>query len=72
MHKLGRSPSPLGDFLVRVTGNEGRATSIALLASHPMSEDRLALMSKDLGVNTGPEILSAAEWRALKGICAAR
>jgi hypothetical protein len=37
-----------------------------------MSEDRLALMSKDLGVNTGPEILSAAEWRALKGICAAR
>lgn len=71
MHKLGRSPKPLGTLLVRVTGNEAN-NSIALLASHPMSEDRLALMSKDLGVNTGPDILSAAEWRALKGICAAR
>jgi Zn-dependent protease with chaperone function len=71
MHKLGRSPKPLGTLLVRVTGKEAE-NSIALLASHPMSEDRLALMSKDLGVNTGPEILSAAEWRALKGICATR
>jgi Zn-dependent protease with chaperone function len=71
MHKLGRSPKPLGALLVRVTGNEA-SNSIALLASHPMSEDRLALMSRDLGVNTGPEILSAAEWRALKGICATR
>ena len=61
----------MGTLLVRITGKEADK-SITLLASHPMSEDRLALMSKDLGVNTGPEILSAAEWRALKGICAAR
>jgi Zn-dependent protease with chaperone function len=71
MHKLGRSPKPLGALLVRVTGKEENK-SMTLLASHPMSEDRLALMSKDLGVNTGPEILTAAEWRALKGICATR
>jgi len=43
--KLGRSPKPLGDLLLRVTGTEANK-SISLLASHPMSEDRLALMSK--------------------------
>lgn len=69
MHKLGRSPKPLGTLLVRVTGKES-GKNITLLDSHPMSEDRLAVMSRDNGVNTGPEILTAAEWRALKGICA--
>ena len=71
MHKLGRSPKPMGTLLVRVTGNEA-TKSATLLSSHPMSEERLALMSQDLGVNTGPEILSDAEWRALKGICTTR
>jgi hypothetical protein len=36
-----------------------------------MSEERLATMSKDTPAS-GPEILSAAEWKALKGICATR
>jgi Zn-dependent protease with chaperone function len=70
MRKLGRSPKPLGDLLLRVTGSEANK-SISLLASHPMSEERLALMSKEPAAS-GPEILSAAEWRALKGICATR
>ena len=67
MRKLGRSPKPLGDLLVRVTGTEANK-SISLLASHPMSEDRLALMSKE-AAGSGPENLSPAKWRALKGIC---
>jgi Zn-dependent protease with chaperone function len=71
MRKLGRSPKGLGDLLVRVTGTEA-GKSISLLSSHPLSEDRLALMSKDIGAANGPEILSAAEWEALKNICGAK
>jgi Zn-dependent protease with chaperone function len=71
MRKLGRSPKPLGDLLLRVTGTEA-GKSITLLSSHPMSEERLATMSKETQANSGPEILSAAEWRALKGICGGR
>jgi Zn-dependent protease with chaperone function len=71
MRKLGRSPKPLGDLLVRVTGTEA-GKSVTLLSSHPMSEERLATMSRETQANSGPEILSAAEWKALKGICAAR
>jgi Zn-dependent protease with chaperone function len=69
MHKLGRSPKGLGELLVRVTGKNGVANSLTLLSSHPLSDDRLGLMSKDGGVSEGPELLSAAEWKALKGIC---
>jgi Zn-dependent protease with chaperone function len=69
MHKLGRSPKPMGSLLVRVTGKEADK-SLSLFASHPFSEDRLARMSEDNGVNSGPPLLSAAEWKALKGICA--
>ena len=71
MHKLKRSPKPLGEILVRVTGTEGNS-SMTLLSSHPLSEDRLALMSKDAGQAGGPELLSAAEWKALKNICSTR
>lgn len=71
MRKLGRSPKPLGDLLVRVTGTEA-GKSATLLSSHPMSEERLATMSKETQDNSGPEILSAAEWKALKGICGGR
>jgi hypothetical protein len=68
MHKLKRSPKPLGEILVRVTGTEANS-SMTLLSSHPLSEDRLALMSKDEGQASGPELLSATEWKALKNIC---
>src|SRR5882762_7708342 len=71
MRRLGRSPKPLGDLLVRVTGTES-GKSVTLLSSHPMSEERLATMSKETPANSGPEILSATEWKALKGICATR
>lgn len=69
MHKLGRSPKPMGTLLVRVTGKEADK-SLSLFASHPFSEDRLARMSEDGGANAGAPLLTAAEWKALKGICA--
>jgi predicted Zn-dependent protease len=68
MHKLGRSPRPMGEFLVRVTGGKGKQTA-TILDSHPLSEDRLAHMKEADRPNIGPDILSAAEWRALKDIC---
>ncbi|AMN42560.1 M48 family metallopeptidase [Rhodoplanes sp. Z2-YC6860] len=68
MHKLGRSPQPMGEFLLRITG-EQRNSAIAMFASHPLSEDRLETMKKANRPNTGPAILSDAQWRALKNIC---
>jgi Zn-dependent protease with chaperone function len=68
MHALGRSPAPMGDLLFRVTGAQGSRT-IGILASHPLTEDRRALMRREDRPATGPEILSADEWHALKTIC---
>jgi Zn-dependent protease with chaperone function len=68
MHKLGRSPKPLGEFLFRITGKSGgRVTGI--LASHPMTEDRREMTRRADRPNTGPELLTADEWRALKAVC---
>jgi predicted Zn-dependent protease len=71
MHALGRSPQPMGEFLVRVTGGKGKQTA-TIIDSHPLSEDRLARMKEADRPVTGPDILSAAEWRALKDICKTR
>jgi Zn-dependent protease with chaperone function len=68
MHKLGRSPQPMGEFLLRITG-EQRKSPMSIFASHPLSEDRLETMKKANRPNTGPAILSDAQWRALKNIC---
>jgi Zn-dependent protease with chaperone function len=68
MHALGRSPAPMGELLFRVTGAQGGNT-IGILASHPLTEERRELMRREDRPATGPEILSAAEWRALKNVC---
>ena len=68
MHTLGRSPAPLGEILFRITGAQGSRV-IGILASHPLTEDRRALMRREDRAPTGPEILSTAEWQALKSIC---
>ena len=68
LHKLGRSPMPLGLFLQRMTaGHESEA--LAVLASHPLSKDRLAEMTRDDLPQTGPAMLDSHEWQALKTIC---
>jgi len=70
MQKLGRSPLPMAELLFRITG-EGKLESkaVTIISSHPLTEDRLALMRKLDRPNTGPELLSATEWQALKAIC---
>ena len=71
MRKLGRSPKPMGEFLLRVTGTQASKSS-SILATHPMTEDRLAAASKEDRPPTGEPILTAAEWDALKNICKAK
>lgn len=68
MGKLGRSPKPLGDLLMRITGPQ-TDNPLAIFASHPLSADRLAMLEKNQVTVTGQELLTPAEWRALKAIC---
>ncbi len=68
MHRLGRSPRPMGELLLRVTGNE-KDKNFSFLSNHPFTEDRLALMRKEDRPPTAPPILSDEEWMALRSIC---
>jgi Zn-dependent protease with chaperone function len=68
MRGLGRSPVPLGQFLIRLTGAE-KGGAIGLLASHPLSQDRLAALQASDAPATGAPLLNDEEWRALKTVC---
>jgi Zn-dependent protease with chaperone function len=68
MHRLGRSPKPLGDLLYRITGKQGDH-SVGILAGHPLTEDRLARMKNEDASLDGPALLTPAEWISLKAIC---
>jgi len=57
----------MGELLVRVTGKEGKGLSI--ISSHPLSEDRLARMTRENRPATKPPLLTPEEWRSLKSIC---
>jgi len=71
MHRLGRSPKPMGELMFRVTGKEGDK-SLSILASHPLTDDRLARMSNEERPPGGPPLLTAAEWASLKAICSSK
>lgn len=68
MRELGRSPKPMGEFLLRVTGKE-KNKALSLISSHPLSEERLKRMSEGDKPPTAPALLTDAEWKALKSIC---
>ena len=70
MHRLGRSPKPMGELMFRVTGKEANG-GLSYLANHPLTEDRLARMSKLDAPPSGPPLLTPREWSALKSICRA-
>ena len=69
MHALGRSPKPAAELMFRVTGKEGDSGFANILASHPLTEDRLARMTKEDRPASGPPLLTDTEWQALKEIC---
>ncbi|WP_369721221.1 M48 family metallopeptidase [Bradyrhizobium sp. LLZ17] len=68
MHALGRSPKPAAELMFRITGKEGGGLT-SILASHPLTEDRLARMTREDRPASGPPLLPDAEWRSLKEIC---
>jgi len=68
MHKLGRSPKPMGELLFRITGKEG-GRNLSFLAGHPLTEERLQRMTAEDRPPSGPPLLTAEEWTALKAIC---
>lgn len=68
MHKLGRPTRPMGELMFRVTGKQGDKLP-SFLGSHPLTEDRLQRMAAEDRPASGPELLSADEWAALKRIC---
>jgi len=68
MRKLGRSAAPMGELLLRITGAQASRT-LTILASHPLTEERLAALKKDQSPVTGAALLSDGEWHALKRIC---
>ena len=68
MHRLGRSPKPMGELLFRVTGKEGDK-GLSVLSNHPLTEDRLARMSREDRPPSGPPLLTPTEWASLKAIC---
>jgi Zn-dependent protease with chaperone function len=68
MQRLGRSPKPMGELMFRVTGKEA-GSGLSILANHPLTEDRLARMSKEDAPPSGPPLLTPQEWQSLKAIC---
>ncbi|MCI0599389.1 MAG: M48 family metallopeptidase [Beijerinckiaceae bacterium] len=68
MQNLGRPPKALGDLLLRISGPE-KDNPLAIFATHPMTEDRLAMIVAASRDPTGAPLLSSVEWRALKAIC---
>ena len=71
MHRLGRPAKPTGELLFRITGKEGDK-GLSIISSHPLTEDRLAQMGREDRPASGPPLLTAEEWRALKSICSAK
>ena len=68
MQKLARPPKAMGELMLRITGKEG-GKGLTIISTLPLTEDRLARMSKEDQTVKGPPLLTDEEWRALKGIC---
>jgi Zn-dependent protease with chaperone function len=64
---LGRAPGPLGQLLQRIEGNKGKLP--AILSTHPLTEQRLKALEKQVPSLAGQPLLTEEEWRALKEIC---
>src|SRR6185436_3540149 len=61
MHRLGRPAKPAGELLFRVTGKE-RDKGLSIISTHPLTEDRLARMSREDRPASGPPLLTTEEW----------
>jgi len=67
MHRLGRPTAPLGALLLRLAGPGEEQFSV--LRDHPLTPDRARRLEEDNTIATGPPLLDAAEWQALRTVC---
>jgi Zn-dependent protease with chaperone function len=67
----GQSPKPLAEFLSRLSQEfGGDKKSLAILSSHPLTEDRKRALSQTEPTARGKPLLGDSAWQALKTICA--
>lgn len=69
---LGQSPKALAEFLTRLTHDVGGDNkALAIISSHPLTENRRIALSRTEPGAPGDPLLSEPAWQALKTICAA-
>ncbi|WP_262031902.1 M48 family metallopeptidase [Microvirga sp. Mcv34] len=74
MSALGRPAHPMGLLLKRIEGKDdvkgGNDFNVpAFLSTHPVTDQRLKALEKQVPSQQGEPLLSQEEWRALKEIC---
>jgi Zn-dependent protease with chaperone function len=65
--KIGGDGRALGTMLARIAGQI--EPGMAILRDHPVTQERLARINAIAPPRSGPPLLDAAEWAALKRIC---
>jgi len=68
MEKAGGDPRALGTVLARLAGDKEHG--MKLLLDHPETKDRIAAIDAVAVAGTTTPLLDAADWNALKQICA--
>ena len=68
MHALERPIAPLGALLQRIIG-PARPEAPSILASHPLTVERKAMLEAENVPATNPTLLDDGEWQDLKRIC---
>ena len=68
MHKVGGDPRALAAILARVTADKDEGMKI--LADHPETKDRIIAINAVAPNDATTPLLDAADWAALKQICA--
>jgi hypothetical protein len=68
MHKVGGDPRALAAILARVMADKDEG--IKILSDHPDTKDRIVAINAVAPAGTTTPLLGAADWAALKQICA--
>ena len=68
MHRAGGDPRALATILARVTADKDEG--IKILADHPDTKDRVIMINAVAPKGATTPLLGAADWAALKQICA--
>jgi Zn-dependent protease with chaperone function len=68
VYRLGGDPRALGVILVRISGEPGKVPHFLL--DHPEAQERADAIARIGQPSPMKALLTPAEWRALKGICA--